>query len=82
MITRTDKLTSVTVNPLALTVDVQITEAFTDNADGTTVATARGLTPTETIAAYNAPATQTFLAAALAYVNAIRPAAAPAVTLP
>jgi len=82
MITRTDKLTSVVVNPLAQTADVQITETFTDSADGTTVATARGLGDVPAAAAYNAPATQTFLAAALAYVNAIRPANAPAVTLP
>ena len=82
MITRTDKLTSLTVNPLALTVDVQITKTFTDSADGTTVVTARGLGDAQASAAYNAPATQTFLAAALDYVNALRPANAPAVTLP
>jgi len=82
MITRSDKLTFITINPLSGRADVSITETFTDDVDGTTVATARGLTDAEAVAAYGSGATATFLAAALAYVNAIKAPSAPAVTLP
>jgi hypothetical protein len=82
MITRTDKLVSVTINTLSQTADVVVTEEFSDSIDGANVATSRGLTDSQASAAYNAQATQTFLAAALAYVNSTRAQGAPQVTLP
>ncbi len=77
-ITRTDELVAVTIDPTRGTVLAFVRRAIVDTADGTT--TTDTLT-VEDDAAFGAAATQNYLTAALAVVNAVRALGAPAITL-
>lgn len=76
-ITRKDELVAVTIDPTRATVLAFVRRTVTDSADGT--ATVETVT-VEDDAAYNVAATQNYLAAALAVVNGVKAAGAPAIT--